>query len=520
MTFGVGIGLTNSALEAGFATVTGHQITRADFASTFSWGADIDLDGFGVTGQRHLNGTMAWAINFGNGNDSAAIQQAVNFVQSSSPGRGVVFVNALSGGARWTINSQITLYPGIHIVGIGGPILNKTVGSAIFAISNVSDGLISGLIVDGNTSSGGLAEGQDVVNFEVSRCVIGVNGDSANTRYMNGPLLKVSTGVAVSRNIRVVDNYCHENNEIAFVEDANGVVVSRNVLFSSRNLSSSQNVIDLFGVTGAVVSDNWIKGLGESGGSAGPARCISVDAGTLVSVPSRVEITNNFCWGGAGHQIYLNNATYCRVSGNKAINAGETVSPNTWDSINLDGTTSFCEVFDNVASNRPNALGSRYGIYVESTVSDCIVKDNFLENLDAAGTAATRWLCGTAGINVVSGATRIYRHGNIIIEDQYRPDVPWLNHAAANHERFTVNGIRTLAGDAARHNQVLGVRITLVRAAVTAAAPPSISWWRDPTGGGGAATKFDTANAINVNTSIADLTATAADWRLAVEVLA
>lgn len=473
-----------------------------------------------MTGQRHLNGNTVWAINFGTGDDSAAIQAAVNFVQASSPGRGVVYITPLAGGARWDIDAQITLYPGIHIVGQGGPILNKAVGAPIFAITGVVDGSISGLIVDGNTTSGGLAEGTDVVNFEVSRNVIGVVGDAANTRYMGGPLLKVTSGAAVSRGLRVIGNHCHENDEVAYIEDAVGVEIAGNIMLSSRNVTPSQNVIDLFGVTIASVHDNWLKGLGESGASSGPLRCISVDAGTLTAVPTHIAILNNTLWGGSGHQIYVNNGTHVRIANNKAINAGETVSPNTYDGIHLDGTSSFVEVQGNLSSNRPGALGTRYGVYVESTVSHCVIENNFFENIDSAGTTASRWICGTAGIFVHASATNIQRRGNRIVEDQYRPDSPWQSHVAANHERFTVNGVRTLASDAARHNQVLGVRITLVRAAVTAAAPPSISWWRDPTGGGAGATLFDQDNRINVNTSIADLTATAADWRLAVEVLA
>lgn len=491
-TFVVGAGLTNAALESAFLAVTGHQITRNDFSTTFQPGADIDLDGFGISGQRHLNGVEAWATKFGTGDDADAIQRAVNFVQASSPGRGVVYITPLSGGARWDIDAKITLYSGISIVGRGRPVLNKNVGSPAFDVSNTSECVVRGLVVDGNNTSGALVYGTDVSNLLVCENVIGGGdgisvgaGDALGSRLISGPLVDIGSGAAVSSNIEVRGNHCYEQNEMVHVEDALNVIVVDNRITGTTRRTSAE-VIRLAGVYGAVVSGNWVDARADGvGASSGPSNCIALDAGTLSSTCRAVEISDNYCIGGAGHQCYVSDSTNVRIVDNTFVNAGESVASNTYDAIHITassaGGTDGVTIRDNLASNLPESVsppvggggGCRYGIRVESNPVGITIMNNFLENIDtaAATNPATHYVCGTCGISVVS-TTRIMRRWNwLTIGGPSGIAAGCVNVAGygTGHFAFTIPGLRgkDAAGadanrDNARHDQFIGALLAPV----------------------------------------------------------
>jgi hypothetical protein len=179
------------------------------------------------------------------------------------------------------------------------------------------------------------------------------------------------------------------------------------------------------------------------------------------------RITNNFIWGGDGDSCRIGGGQGILIQGNTFANAGQKTTITTHDAILLTGSTTFCIVRDNFASNFPTTIsgggspnGCDYGIRVGSSVADCVIENNFLEMIDDAPLASTHFVCTRAGISVDPLATNIKRWGNRIIMDQYRMDCPLSSSPGSNQDIWTCLGLRNDSTSADRHNQVVGVMVT------------------------------------------------------------
>lgn len=484
-TFGVGLNLTNTKLEGEFAAITSHQINRVDFATNFSWGIDIDLDGFGLSGLRHINGNVAFARHFLTGNGSAAIQAAIDFVNASSPGSGVVYVTPISDSpivgheTDWNMTGTVTVPSGISIVGLGYPVLRKNAASVMFQLgaagAGADDVTFEGLAIEGNDTAAGFCTGGDSNRITIRDCIFGVGGTNG-VRHMRGAVLTLNDTVSGSTEVQIYDNFLVEQIELCDIETVTSVRVCDNFVKAPDNTAYvGGDVIRLLGCTDFIVSGNYIDAKpGNTGGGQGAASSISIEPNGGGTGSLRGWIVGNFARGGHDHICAVNDTEGLFIEGNTFFNAGQGGALNSFDAINLTatvaGNTKHVMVRNNIASNAPDTVSetvgqqfTRYGIRLEANVQHSTIVNNFVENIDDAPATSTHWYCGTAGISVAA-ATGIVRYGNQIIEDQWVQGAK-VGGGTSLAEPFTCNGIRhdNAAGagsrDQPRHDQVVTVLV-------------------------------------------------------------
>lgn len=455
ITFGDGLVLTDPIMVSKFATITGHQITFADFALQFVWGSDQDLDGAGLQAVAHINGTTADARFFGNGDDSDAIQRAIDFVAATSEGRGVVLIPAIAG--TWTIDTEIVLASGVEIRGVGLPELRMTVSGHVFvaaAAANLSDIRISGLNIDGNNTGRGLVDIGDLGSgaATMQRLVVDhnvVSGQLAagyfvdcgsltgatlddivvtRNRLFNGASLLRCSAAAAATNIRVTNNHW--------------------MVTGSPGAVGTPGMIDITTATEVEISSNYCN--------FDTASAASTPIAINLQQVDRSVVRDNQCWGGGSEHLFINNCDQLTVQGNQFRNAGSVLGGGAANAaITMSGACKDVIIRDNVCSSDPTfaTLRCNYGIDIPVACVDTVVVNNILEDL---GTAAGRHQQILAGIR--DNGTTTKRWGNKVIQDQYVGQAG-ISGGAGTYQ-IAVNGLRTAASDAARNAQYLAHQVT------------------------------------------------------------
>lgn len=499
ITFPTAINLTHTHLETEFGVITGHQINRADFAQGFAWGVDIDMSGFGFTGVRHINGNVAFADQFGAGNNSAAIQAAVNWVSGTSPGRGIVYVPALS--TAWTFNSTVTVPDGIQIIGLGWPILSKTSSSTMFQLgsggSGADDVEIAGLVIRGGGNPGDFVSASSGFSRKIviHHNIFGDRTHTAGLRMMGGGYTISLGGTSIGEDIFVHDNLGVRHTQLANLLNCNRVMIHNNTLYpDTASTDTFAEAISLNDVQNfSVIGNQFINDGGLSPTTNGWSIGIRL-RGASPGAASMGEIVENYILGGSSHCLSIeDDSNHITVEGNTFLAAGWPSAGGTGviaDGINISGNANHIQVRNNVSTRPLDAqLASstsqfhRYGINITAgTVADVVIEGNFFENIGTvAGTSsATHHVCGNlgalagAGIKITGSPTRVTIRNNQVIERHivtYTTDNTDDGGPSAHTEFVTVNGMRIAGTDADRQAQYLGMVVDHANLGTAVAIP-------------------------------------------------
>jgi hypothetical protein len=409
--------MTHTFYNADHNVVIDHQITRADFATTYTWGTDIDMDGFGMADLRHINGNIVFATQFKNGDDAAAVQAAINWVNATSPGQGAVIIPAISG--QWTWDATVDIADGIDIIGVGAPELLKSGGAAMFRLGlggiGADDVSISGLVVEGAGDGGDFLTATTASSrIRVFNNTIGIGADG--NQHIGGYLVNL-TGTNIAYNDIMVFNNAMPGSMHLCVVDAgstggDNVLIANNYAhtpLASGGGGGSNHFIHIENMDAVVIQGN---------------RCVHDPGGTTTYSPpvhivwldtcSYAGISGNYFLGSGDHMVRITDCKNVTIEGNTILGAGYDTNngnPSTDDDgIHLEspGGVGVCEgiwVIGNV-STRPidgafpggpdTTEYHRYGCYVSDVDTHGVyIIDNFFENIGAdPASSANHHICG------------------------------------------------------------------------------------------------------------------------------
>lgn len=308
ITFGDGLVLTDSILVDRFAQITGHQITRKDFATSFTWASLLDLDGFGAVGVAYINGTIADARHFQDGDDSDSIAAAIAWVAATTEGKGMVYL----GPKTWSLTSTITVSSGIEIVAHKDAVLSLGFNGYAFSLNaNASDIRIDHLTLDGNGNTGGLVDtagaGQGI---EITNCRIGIEGDEANS-YVDGYLF--NGGTNVFKDLLIEGNRMWGGSCLVNLDDTNHAVIRNNRMESAGQTTTSVVWIDLDNCDYCEISGNyaWL----HDGTSP-------LDRAMLMDDCDYNDIRDNHFIGSRLSSVRMTDCAHNELRGNKILNGG------------------------------------------------------------------------------------------------------------------------------------------------------------------------------------------------------
>ncbi|MCP4573399.1 MAG: hypothetical protein GY838_13670 [bacterium] len=459
VTFATGTALTSTALDAGFATLTAHQIVRADFASGFAWGQDVDLDGFGLLNARHINGTVADASKFREGDNSAAIQAAIDFVLDTSASGGIVYIPPTSRVGGWDIDETITVYSNITILGTAGTVFEKATANsnAVFRNNASATAAVSHLeicnlriLADGN--SGAVVElghGAEFISIHGITVGDGTAAECAPDHFVD--LDAIGAGDAIEH-IRIYDNVV-EGPLLKLRSSGNGdfvghVSVHNNVC---NVLATSQAyAIDISSTnkgTGIRILDNWI----HTGDLTSPLRVAAATPATLRH--TNVQLLNNDF---AGHEAGVYPVVFDGVDG--LVMRGNRVMVD-------DGAAAGCAaivwlsdcdaaiVEDNIISGDPgtaSGLTADYGVKIDATCDGVRIVNNVFEDVYVAtGAVISRNYGLKLGAYVIDvGADNVQTWGNHVVEQEEYAVTMGAGVAVATE---AAPGICTTLTDSVRH---------------------------------------------------------------------
>jgi len=491
-----GLALTSDQRDADFAIITGHAITRADFADTFAWAVDIDMDGFGFTTVRHMNGYVVFADQFLDGDDAAAIQAALLFLDNV--GGGIVIVPP----GTYDMDDGIELISNVWIYGLPGAIFQRTQAGNTIHGEDVEYVRISGIHFQGGAmaSEGIYIEGVNHLIIEDN--IFG--STAANTQRHDNGCIAVTAGAVITTptDVMIRSNIAYNEGPFIMVDTCHEVSIIGNSYMTPGTPAGPAWCVDTYYCDRLLIEGNYLWNYSDS--YAGCWTAIAVRGPGTGSQTTNFTIRNNTavgCKRGANvyHVCYIMECEFGLIEGNEFWNAGSSAgaggAPWQCDCLNVVSNCNSIVIDDNVLTSvdvtngGPGTIGSRYGCYIDtSTCTKIVLKDNFCECVSdtQANTQYHHGNCDTgtpggAGYNIAgANPTEVYRKGSVIIEDQQV-----VNTVSAAAQSFTVAvlGLRAPGTDADRAAQVDCCQITLEIAtlvnAQAIALNQSVGWQGD-----------------------------------------
>lgn len=254
--WGDGLVLTDPVMTDRIGRITSHQITKQDFAEQFVWGSDIDLGGYGVQAAKHLNGTIVDARFFGDGDDSDAIQRAIDWLGATDEATGIVYLSALA--TQWALTATINVPSGIWLVAHPDAEFSLDFNGYMFTLaSGAADVLIEGIKLDGNGRTGGLVAGVsgNTDRVTIRRCQTGLE-PSGGGSFINGYLFDGAT--TTHNRLTIEDCIMLGGGAIVNTDFGQDIRILRNRLPAAATRTSTPKCIDLgnclrFEITGNVI---------------------------------------------------------------------------------------------------------------------------------------------------------------------------------------------------------------------------------------------------------------------------
>jgi hypothetical protein len=404
--FGDGLVLTSDGLEDRINPIVSHQITRQDWADGFVWGMEIDVDGEGIIAASHINGRIA-----------DASQLAIDWIEATTDGQGIVYVPALA--SPWTIDAQITVPTGFWVLGGEGCKLNVTGSLGVFFV--VDNVRISRFMVDGNNNDvtfvfnntlGGIMR-----NIIVEDCRLGDPTDAANS-VCRGFLFDMAGGAGecqIRNNVLIGGGGLYKTVSL-FNGYGNQIYGNRMLDPQSGGYSTVNDVIWTRDDVGLIVRDN--HGVFWDAATSGPNNVIR-----LVTGCTGAKIYDNDFEGGQDTTMVATASTDLQIHDNRFVN-GNTSGGGAildlkagCDRANVHGNFVTC---DAALSSPKNA---DYSLRIEDTggadhPEDCVIHDNLFERLEDVATVpgTNPYFALLAGLR--DQGTNTHRWGNTFIQGQ------------------------------------------------------------------------------------------------------
>ena len=408
VTFANGQSLTKSSLETPFASITGHQITHQDLAVDFSWGVDLNLDSHGILNARHFNGQVADARYWLDGDDSDAIQAAIDWLSATSAAKGIVFLAPISTG--WSIDKTVNVPSGISIIGTPDTILHLDFNGYAFTVaSNGSAVKFEDFQLHGNQRIGGLVTTVGASSEIAIRRVVMGDPAATTTEYANGYVLFCAG--AGNRNI-IEDCQVYGGGGIYknLTSSNRDRIVGNRLLDPSQNgMTSAIRVFDVTNCDDMEIADNYCKVWHTSGSG-----CEEV---LHLNLCDRCRIHDNEFWGSTLGQVTVTDSNDNLFQSNKFMNGGTAgtgrnvmeLSGNSDRNV-IDGNTISCSTL----VSEP-ALAN-YSLSVAAGCDDSVITNNVLEMILNATGPTGPLRCVLAGINL--NGVPCFRSGNTYFRNQ------------------------------------------------------------------------------------------------------
>jgi hypothetical protein len=471
ISWGDGLALTDTIMVDAFNTITEHAITRQDLAEGFTWGGDLDLDSSGILTARHLNGVVVWATEFLSGDDTEAIQAALDFLSATTQARGTLIIDPKPSGAPWDITGTINVSSGMTIIGHANTVILLQFGGAIFTIADAQSNIeFRGIVVDGDGREGEFVSiTNTVTNVKIRDCQIGIAGD--DTSWMNGYFLR-ATGTGPINNVLVEDCQIYNGGGIARVK-CSSATHSTDLTFRNNRATNfvvgtpaASRVItyDLEKCSHVEIADDRAYGY-IAAGNAGISQWLEVltCAHFYVHGNHILATQNDLC--------HLDQLTFSQISDNTFLNAGFSgaghacLDLDNCDDNVIKNNTASC-VNDGVMS-----ILTDYGIDIDASCAGNVITGNLFELLTNGTGPSGDYMCVIAGLReqATRGTGAInanLRTGNIYAIEQMKRQA--IATATATFQ-VPAMGLPA-AGDTARIAQYDQFYVTTIDDATGAAA--------------------------------------------------